>query len=178
MTTESLILDERAVSEIEARANAATAVNEHTKRVRYDHGGGRMYNDAQDGGRDLVLDLYNESDRELYFHAREDIPALCATVKHLREREKTLIAVNSELIDGNHAAHVALDGTGIKREDVVWEGPIQHVTEYPVCDRVGFLQSQLEQLRAENERLKDPCVAAGYHVCGRLDHEHLTKGQL
>lgn len=77
------------------------------------------------------------------------VPALCATVKALRERDRTLVAVNAELIEGNHAAHVALDEAGIKREDVVWEGPVQHVTEYPVCDRIRFLQSKLAEVERE-----------------------------
>lgn len=81
------------------------------------------------------------------------VAALCATVKHLRERERTILAVNAELIEGNHAAHVALDAAGIKREDVVWEGPVQHVTEYPVCDRIGFLQSRLAQVKRALEKL-------------------------
>lgn len=124
------ILDESAVSEIEARLAA------HREEVA------KYRNHEWAKGNALH-----------YYEAPDDVAALCATVKHLRERERTILAVNAELIDGNHAAHVALDSAGIKREDVVWEGPIQHVTEYPVCDRIGFLQSQLEQLRAENERL-------------------------
>lgn len=54
-------------------------------------------------------------------------------------REQEILRVNAELIQGNSAAHNVLDEFGVKREDVVWEGPIQHVTEYSVCDRIRFL---------------------------------------
>lgn len=37
----------------------------------------------------------------------------------------------------------------------------------------------LQSLPAVSEEVDhdDPCAAAGYHVCGRMEHGHLTKGQ-
>ena len=34
--------------------------------MRYDHGGGRMYQDAPDASAELVADFYGEADREYY----------------------------------------------------------------------------------------------------------------
>lgn len=51
-------------------------------RMRYDHGGGRMY--QQTGvSRNLILDVFEEDSREFYFQAREDVLALCERVKEL-----------------------------------------------------------------------------------------------
>lgn len=72
------------LNEIEQRANAATDLPENqTRRNRYDHGGGRMYVESN-GGRDLIVDVYNECDREFYFHARTDIPKLIAALRECR----------------------------------------------------------------------------------------------
>ena len=62
----------KALSEMEEREKAATP--EPMVRIRYDHGGGRMYQEKPDGGRNLVLDAYEEPDREFYFQARQDLP--------------------------------------------------------------------------------------------------------
>lgn len=52
------------------------------------------------------------------------------------------------LKDGYRAAHAELDNAGVKRESVLWEGgPIQHVTEYPVCDRIKFLANDRNRLK-------------------------------
>lgn len=58
---------------IEGRAAKATPVDDRIMRFRYQHGGGRMIRDE----RELVLDVYDEANREFYFSARTDIPALC-----------------------------------------------------------------------------------------------------
>jgi len=88
---------------------------------------------------EMFQELKNKLRAEGYQEARAEIQTMLDTITEMRGREKELLAVNAELIDGNHAAHVALDEAGIKREDVVWEGSVQHVTEYPVCDRIKFL---------------------------------------
>lgn len=70
---------------------------------------------------------------------RNQVESLQRQLEEEQGKNRTLIEVNAELIEGNHAAHVALDEAGIQRETVEWVGPIQHVTEYPVCDRIRFL---------------------------------------
>ncbi|HET7552223.1 MAG TPA: hypothetical protein VFK04_13105 [Gemmatimonadaceae bacterium] len=68
---------------IEARANAATPA-ERMVAQRYDHGGGRLFVDGPIL-RKLIIDAYHEEDREFYFAARTDIPALVAEVRRLKE---------------------------------------------------------------------------------------------
>lgn len=74
-----------------------------------------------------------------------DIPALCDTVKHLRaERLRLLNLVR-------YCRHELLDNNLITRDEFVSllnEGSAAHLETY------DELQSQLEQLRAENELLK------------------------
>lgn len=70
---------------IEARWRAATP--EPIVKMRYEHGGGRAYK-TPDGNpesmpRTLIIDCYEEADREFYFHAREDLPALSAEWRRL-----------------------------------------------------------------------------------------------
>lgn len=73
---------------IKQRADAAP--KENLRLTRYDHGGGRLVEyiprpersfGADD--RNLVADFYDEANRECYFHAREDIPALLDLVSSL-----------------------------------------------------------------------------------------------
>lgn len=45
-------------------------------RVRYDHGGGRMYRETPDRRRSLILDVYEAGDREFYFNAARLVRAL------------------------------------------------------------------------------------------------------
>jgi hypothetical protein len=68
---------------IEARANAATSHDRITY-VCYEHGGGRAYVDGEAGARHLVMDSYEQADREFDFATRTDIPALVAEVRRLR----------------------------------------------------------------------------------------------
>lgn len=104
-------LDE-AVSAIEARANAATPLgNKLTlKRIYYEQGGGRMYNDNS-SGRDLLVDVFNRNDRDFYFHAREDVPALIATIRSLQAEVERLQSFNfkdeREAVNNFRAAVVA-----------------------------------------------------------------------
>ena len=62
---------------IRARHAAATDVSAAV-RSRYDHGGGRMYIDGE--ARSLVLDAYEEADREFYFNAHADVAALLSAL--------------------------------------------------------------------------------------------------
>lgn len=60
--------------------------------------------------------------------------------------EATIIAAREYIAfleEGYRAAHAELDKAGIERESVEWEGVIQHVTEYPVCDRIRFLAERI-----------------------------------
>ncbi len=66
------------LQEIEERAEKATAGLEY---ARYDHGGGRAFHN----GRTLVLDCYDEDNREFYFNAREDVPWLVARLKRAKK---------------------------------------------------------------------------------------------
>lgn len=124
--TETPILDESAVSEIEARANAATegpwAVWDSCSWRRI--GTKEPFADGNvicpitqnDEHPDL---LAKREDLEFVAHARADIPALCATVKHLRAEVEEL---SERLIKS--------------------------------ADRSGGLLVTNGELRAENERLR------------------------
>ncbi len=63
----------------------AGATKEHLVRYRYSHGGGRMTRE-QPTDQGLVIDAYNEGDREFYFSAVDDVAALLAEVERLREQ--------------------------------------------------------------------------------------------
>ena len=68
------------LEEVEARASKATPV---ANLCRYPHGGGRMTGDHLEPGdhRELIADFYTEGDREFYFSAKEDVPALVALLR-------------------------------------------------------------------------------------------------
>lgn len=74
------------IAAIWERLEAATATDEHTKRVRYDHGGGRMYREAA-GDRDLLVDCYNLGDREFYFSAVDDVRYLLSALRELAKSQ-------------------------------------------------------------------------------------------
>lgn len=79
-------MDEKRLAEIESRARKATA--EPIVRIRYDHGGGRAFK-TPDGApdstpRDLILDCYDEKDREFYFHALCDVNDLARALRDAR----------------------------------------------------------------------------------------------
>lgn len=69
-------------------------------RARYDHGGGRMYQDeGPDTGRELILDTYEEPSREFYFNARDDVLALCDHIDaYEAERQKMIEALEAALV--------------------------------------------------------------------------------
>ena len=69
---------------IKARCEKATPFDERMRQNRYEHGGGRMFRDGDAGDRSLVLDCYDEPDREFYFHAYQDVKTLLAEVERLR----------------------------------------------------------------------------------------------
>lgn len=83
------------IREALARAERATG-GECIVRNRYSHGGGRMY--REDGpARDLILDVYDEANREFYFAARTDVPRLAADLLAARaERDEARAAHESE----------------------------------------------------------------------------------
>lgn len=62
-----------------------TPDDEHMKRNRYDHGGGRMFRDAED--RTLVIDAYQEGDREFYFNAPRLVRQLLALLSVVRTQQ-------------------------------------------------------------------------------------------
>jgi len=64
---------------------------------RYDHGGGRMYVDLEDGTRKLIADLYDEGNREFYYFATSDMTALIAEVERLGADNDQLRATLIEL---------------------------------------------------------------------------------
>jgi len=71
------------INVIRKRAEAATP--EPMTRNLYEHGGGRMFADDGNGGRNLVIDAYNEADRDFYFSARADVLALIDEIDRLNE---------------------------------------------------------------------------------------------
>lgn len=101
--TEANILDEKQISEIEARANAATA-------GPWDWA---CFRDAPDDvialtspGGDVLLCTgdsdqswgeISDEDERFIAHARADVPALCATVRALRAENKRLIQHAADL---------------------------------------------------------------------------------
>lgn len=50
---------------------------------RYDHGGGRAWSEdgSEQGDRDLLIDVYDEANRDFYFMARTAMPRLLAAVR-------------------------------------------------------------------------------------------------
>lgn len=133
--TETTILSESAVSEIETRANAASKGPWSQSALASAYIVGRHTDDfpvicalaeyEKDGT--LYLEFTNaENNMTFLAHAREDIPTLCATVKHLRTELSTTKGQWAEMFE-------KLASALLKQDD---------------------LQSQLEQLRAENKRLK------------------------
>lgn len=79
MNTTQPTLPDR-LAEIRARLDAATP-GPHVQN-RYDHGGGRSYVESP---RQLVLDVYEEGDREFYFHAPADIAYLLSALTSLQQ---------------------------------------------------------------------------------------------
>lgn len=98
-TPETTILNDSAVSEIETRANAASKGPWSQSALASAYIVGRHTDDfpvicalaeyEKDGT--LYLEFTNaENNMTFLAHAREDIPALCATVKHLRAENARL----------------------------------------------------------------------------------------
>ena len=71
-------MNQEKLTQIKQRHERATP-SEEIKYWRYDHGGGRATSDG------LVLDAYEENDREFYFNAYDDIKFL------LEELEKVIV---------------------------------------------------------------------------------------
>lgn len=104
------------LAEIERRANEATAGGQL---ARYDHGGGRLA--IFDGdNRDLIADFYDEANREFYFHARTDIPALLSTLRTREseiERLRETIRSRNKMLD--RAWHI-INGRASHDERELW----------------------------------------------------------
>lgn len=70
---------------IKARCEKATESSDLTL-TQYAHGGGRLFViGGPNSERKLVADFYDEDNREFYYHARTDLPALVAEVERLRK---------------------------------------------------------------------------------------------
>ena len=109
-TTNTPILDDDAVAEIEARAQKATPgpwvyFGEPDDNVFW----GEIRSAAEDGSFAHITDTpeldERDNDMEFIAHARQDIPALCATVRALRELNKGLAEDNVNLTNEAHKAH-------------------------------------------------------------------------
>lgn len=74
------------INEIKQRLNAAT--KPPFVELRYEHGGGRAYKQEENGGRQLVFDVYEQADREFYFNAYGDVEYFLAEI----ERYEKIIA--------------------------------------------------------------------------------------
>ena len=76
---------------IKARCEKATG---DLTLATYAHGGGRLYViGGPQSERQLVADFYDEDNREFYYHARTDLPALVAEVERLRQVEAAALAL-------------------------------------------------------------------------------------
>lgn len=78
---------------IKARADKATAADALTLSA-YAHGGGRLYVvGGPNAERQLVADFYDKDNRQFYYNARADVPALVAEVERLAAENARLRAV-------------------------------------------------------------------------------------
>lgn len=95
------------LNELKKLALASTPVGEV---VRYEHGGGRMFN-----GTDLIADTFEESDREFYAVARQECLDLIARL----ERAEKALEQATVFLDINDLSVItsvfARDIGGIKR---------------------------------------------------------------
>lgn len=75
MTAREQPVDVAAIRELLARA---TPMDEFVQLIRYDHGGGRLFRETDEGTRNrkLIADFYEESDRELFYAMRNSAASL------------------------------------------------------------------------------------------------------
>ena len=89
-------LTPQTIEEIRARHAAATDTDGYATRfIRYEHGGGRLYREINEHGRSLILDAYEEADREFYFAAHADVRTLLARIDELEANREALTMVIS-----------------------------------------------------------------------------------
>lgn len=173
-TPDEQILNEKQIAEIEARASAASEgpwrwrrdyeMPDGSKHWELSNPEGDQQRKTIDASLVLLLDRDDWLHRpaasmpnwEFIAHARADIPALCATVKRLREDAKAKkiellrLSGRGELLT---KVHVEFDQLN---EVVAVRNEFDRLRNISIRD----LQSQLEQLRAENEKLKKVVDAA------------------
>lgn len=134
---ETTILDERAVSEIEDRANMAEP-------GPWQLGGNYWDRNVvtADKGDHFIADCgKHPMSAEFIAHAREDIPALCRTVKHLWAQLAEWEQHRPGIVEAVQTAETTVDD----------------------------LQSQLEQLRAENVSLRKEVANSEKYQAQLLD---------
>lgn len=122
MTTEAkpIIVDdlkrltEEELAAIEARAQEATPLP--ITFMRYEHGGGRALQEISGQGPDLVLDVYDEKNREFYFNVRADVPRLAAECRFL-SAEVALLEKRVKASDERNKQQLDLAEVAIHQRD-------------------------------------------------------------
>lgn len=153
------ILDDDAVGEIEARANAATPAPWMVQ----DSCSWRRIGTAEpyaDGNVICPITQYGDNhpdllaarpDLEFVAHAREDVPALCATVRALRVADRHHYDLWLDLKERHKHKFADADG---KWADTCSQCGVTTGDDHDGYDCIAWLQRQLEQVTKERDEEK------------------------
>lgn len=97
---------------LRALLDKATPLNRTTRFVRYDHGGGRWFNDGEAGERVLIADFYNAGDRELFYALRTGADAHLAALTASRAEADAMRAAARSLL--THLDNVSIGTCCVK----------------------------------------------------------------
>lgn len=116
--SESKILTIEEVAKIEARERLATK-GPWTKYYRVSpRGAHKQWHIGNKDGACQITMTGHERDYDFMAHAREDVPALCATVRHLQKDYSDLAAANRWLLQENEQLASELAKTRQHRDDL------------------------------------------------------------
>lgn len=87
-------------------------------RIRYEHGGGRMYKDGE--SRQLVIDAYDEPDREFYFAAAglvRDLLALLASLVRGEQQQEQKNQEDTRMVSPHNSEDARTAATALPSTD-------------------------------------------------------------